>query len=1306
MNPTSTNIPMRALESAAKTQSQQCGKTGFHFAMPRRLCAGWLRLTLLLLFLALAATVQAQTTGDYRTAAGLTTANWNGWTTWETYNGSTWVATTANPSSTDGAITIRSGATVALTATVSIDQVTVDSGGQLTINSGIAVTLANGTGTDITVNGTFLNSGTVTWTGTMTVGATGTYIHNTTSSAANATAAATLDAASTWIYRGSSVLQAAVSISGKTYGNLTFESTSGVWAISAPSGSAALTINGNLSFGATGAGTATWTATAWTGALTIGGNLSVGTSSSLSIGANTVTLKGNLANSGTLSLNPSAGNFVFGGTTTLSGTAPTFGQGFSVGVGATATLGASVIVPSGKTATVNGRLNCIGGFAVTGAGNFILADHGTLSISSGSGLVTSPTTSGTIQVTGTRTFSSLANYVFSGTGNQAAGNAFPATVYSLTITNTGSGGNNTVTLGAATAITGPLQVNSGLLSLTGSSTAGTLSFDIGATAQAAGTYTSGTTPTKFAGAGSVVVAGSSIIVGAGTQYRSIAAGNLNSPATWEASNDGTTWTTMFGGITPGASFNGNLVTVQSPDTVILNANVTVGGLTINSGGTLQNQTVTSRTLTIAGNFANNGTIGFAGDSSPNTLLDFSANGSWTGSGDMSLAKTRVTVDTGVTLDISGLTTGIKFKSGSGTETFTVNGTLIAGTQVIDGNGGTAASFVLGANGTLATANVNGITNGTIGTIANFALPATPITLPATANYTFNGTAAQVTLGLPATVNNLTITNASGVTLSASTTVNGTLAFTSGNITVGANTLAMGGSSTALFSGGAAQVTTGLPATVNNLTINNASGVTLSASTTVTNTLTFTAGKITTGANTLGLGASATVSGAGSSAYVIGNLNKPFSTGSGQSFTFPVGSSSTYAPVSLANLNVGTAGSLTASSTGSEQPNIATSGIDFSKDVNRYWTLTAGGGLVASAYDATLNYVAGDIDGGATPANFIVQKYNAGWTTPTTSAANGTSATATGLSAFGDFAVGEPAGVAATQVLVETAADGSGSVVSAQNITAGSGITVYAITRAADNSFVGNIPSTWSLPTKTGGVVNGDLVPAGDSKSATFTGHLVGTATVRADFGGLTPTDSGLLTVVTGSATQVRVETASDGSGTVVTAQSLASGNTLTVYAITRDSQNNFLANAAADAWTTENETGGVTDSNLSPTAGTGSTFTGNLSGTGNIRASISGLTPVSSGLITVVASTLTWSAAPADYNWNNTSADWTGGAGIFNALIRACALGRVDQWRRVFKPGITIRPIFAEDAAGAEATVRTLPMAAWWDLDVFAVGAP
>jgi hypothetical protein len=31
---------------------------------------------------------------------------------------------------------------------------------------------------------------------------------------------------------------------------------------------------------------------------------------------------------------------------------------------------------------------------------------------------------------------------------------------------------------------------------------------------------------------------------------------------------------------------------------------------------------------------------------------------------------------------------------------------------------------------------------------------------------------------------------------------------------------------------------------------------------------------------------------------------------------------------------------------------------------------------------------------------------------------------------------------------------------------------------------------------------------------------------------------------------------------------------------------------------------------------------------------------------------------------------------------------------------------FAEDPQEAVATVKTLPMAAWWDLDVFAVNAP
>ena len=145
MNPTSTNIPMRALESAAKTQSQQCGKTGFHFTMPHRLCAGWLRLSLIVLLSFIASDMfAADAVGDYRTLTGLTSGNWNGTTTWEkcTVAGSpgTWVAVATSPTDADGVISIRSGATVTITASVSYDQVVVDSGGQVTVASTITTT--------------------------------------------------------------------------------------------------------------------------------------------------------------------------------------------------------------------------------------------------------------------------------------------------------------------------------------------------------------------------------------------------------------------------------------------------------------------------------------------------------------------------------------------------------------------------------------------------------------------------------------------------------------------------------------------------------------------------------------------------------------------------------------------------------------------------------------------------------------------------------------------------------------------------------------------------------------------------------------------------------------------------------------------------------------------------------------------------------------------------------------------------------------------------------------------------------------
>jgi hypothetical protein len=195
---------------------------------------------------------------------------------------------------------------------------------------------------------------------------------------------------------------------------------------------------------------------------------------------------------------------------------------------------------------------------------------------------------------------------------------------------------------------------------------------------------------------------------------------------------------------------------------------------------------------------------------------------------------------------------------------------------------------------------------------------------------------------------------------------------------------------------------------------------------------------------------------------------------------------------------------------------------------------------------------------------------------------------------------------ATQVRVETLANGSGMMVSAQNVASGSSVTGFAISRDQFNNFVANVAATWSLANVTGGVVSGDLVTAADAKSANFTGLVIGTANVHAVVSGLTPTDSGTLTVAAGTATQARVETAADGSGNVVAAQNVTAGNSVTVYSIARDASGNFIANVAA-TWSLASVTGGVVGGDLVAAVDTKSaTFTGHAVGSAKMHALVAG----------------------------------------------------------------------------------------------------
>ena len=92
-------------------------------------------------------------TDCFRTAAS---GNWNATSTWESAPSpacSTWSAATLTPTTTAGTVTIRSPHTVALNVAASVDQFTIDSGGTLNISPNNTLTVADGTGTDLMVNG-------------------------------------------------------------------------------------------------------------------------------------------------------------------------------------------------------------------------------------------------------------------------------------------------------------------------------------------------------------------------------------------------------------------------------------------------------------------------------------------------------------------------------------------------------------------------------------------------------------------------------------------------------------------------------------------------------------------------------------------------------------------------------------------------------------------------------------------------------------------------------------------------------------------------------------------------------------------------------------------------------------------------------------------------------------------------------------------------------------------------------------------------------------------------------------------------
>ena len=348
-----------------------------------------------------------QAINDYRSAISGT---WNAIITWERYNGTSWVQPTAMegvPNNTDGVITILNGHIITVAANISIDQTTIDAGGQITVNSSRTLTIANGTGTDLIVNGTLRNIGTVTTTGTLSFSSTGVYIHDRNS---GVIPSATWNTTSNCNITG--ITGTAPSGLSQSFGNFTWDCIGQTTGFNF--NGALTTINGNLTIGNTNIfGLFLASATGSTYTLNISGNLIVNNNAWLAISnGDNITAIVNVT-----------GNFIMSGVSSSS----TYFD-YHTATGGSATLNKIILNVGGNFSESGGLFDFSYGDSdvpnfteLRLSGNFSLTGTGTIQ----TGSVDNSVTNGTI--------------IFSKAGTQVFTAATPANIaYTNFVVNNGS----------------------------------------------------------------------------------------------------------------------------------------------------------------------------------------------------------------------------------------------------------------------------------------------------------------------------------------------------------------------------------------------------------------------------------------------------------------------------------------------------------------------------------------------------------------------------------------------------------------------------------------------------------------------------------------------------------------------------------------------------------------------------------------------------------------------------------------------------------------------------------------------------
>jgi hypothetical protein len=935
--------------------------------------------------------------------------------------------TTTGTRTFTGDVTISSGGTMAESVAEPIAY-----GGNLIINNGGVLT-ESGAAT-MSIAGSLQNGGTLT---------ASTGVHTFTGTAKTFSGASAIVIPSVTIsgtYQNNGTLTVATVLAGS--GGLT-NSASGILNIGGTSTITTLTataVGNTVNY--TGAAAQTIKATTYDILNTSGAGTKTISAATIVNNALTVT-GGTLTNNSTLTV-----------TTALSGLG-----GLTNSATGTLNIGGTSTITTLTATAVGNTVNYTG----TGQTLKVTAYHH-LTLSGGAetfGAIT--TVGGNLTLSGTATATTGANLTISGNLSVGSGTQFTVGAFNIGVTGTTSV-SGTLIHNSATgtiAYTGNVTINNG--GIWNETAAAAISF--GGNLQNDGTLTAGTGVHTFSGATktfsganaivipSVTVSGTyqnngtltvaTTLAGGGTLTNS-AAGVLNIGATTVTP----TLTATAVGNTVNYTGTGQTLKVTPYYHLILSGGVeTFGAITTVAGNLTLSGTATASTganLTISGNLSvGSGTqftvgafnIGVTGTTLvTGTLIHNSATGTKTYTGNVTINNGGIWNETataaisfGGNLQNDGaLTAGTGVHTFSGAaKTFSGANAIVIPSVTVSGtyqsNGTLTVSTTLAGGGTL--------TNGAAG-ILNIGVATVTPTLTAaavgnTVNYT--GTAAQT---IKATTYNILNTSGAGTkTISAATIVNNALTVTGGiltnNSTLTVTTALSGlggltnGATGILNIGGTSSITTLTATAVGNIVNYTGTGQTikgttyhnltfsggaesLGADTTVNGTLALGANTLTTGANIVTIIGNCSSAITRSTGFVIGNLRLTFSSGA-TACTFPIGSGSTYAPITFTPPSASTGGTLTGSTTGSEHPQAATSGIDSTKDVNRYWTLWASGDTLGSSigsgstYNATFNFIAGDVDAGATATTFVLGKYDgSAWTLPSPVTATSTSIAVTGI----------------------------------------------------------------------------------------------------------------------------------------------------------------------------------------------------------------------------------------------------------------------------------------------------------------------